>query len=666
MNANEVTKAGMAGEGDVANSVTSDSPTSPVSNGSRPSKRANARKSKKAARASRACSSCRKQKTRCFPAPNSLACLRCQTLALDCSFVEDSDEVAVGLNNWENGSGGGSVFTSRLDNVEHNVAKILRLLEGRGDDTDSAIERRRKRRRADGRILGQFQPAHYIKSRPRRMSSSLLNTPEGIASASDVNTYDEDERDELPIAVEDRLKGAAFGRSSLSFNASPFNIFGSLCSSAYLPPQIMRLYEPQMVVHDQNIITLGIVTEQEASDLLNHFRENYNRWVSFPEDIPIEQLLDRILKRCTFLLTVCCCVSVRYYNKSLRVRAFDDLLQRLMTELTQSLVVVPQTIEFMQALCVLAIYASSLSKGEVVFDAWFYSGIALQHFITKDVLGLVMSFDGVGPATELDEITAYRVWNHLCLAHLVNCVQSGRMCILDEIRLNMCRRTLDLSSATNFDGRMIAEITLQTIVYKFITSDLTLESIEYELQDWMEEWKYLFEQPTVQFVEAGFHYGYFMVLYYWNYIQSVVLGENGKALQGQGAPILGVGNELLCYQTIASCSDDIIKVMMEHLGNVVQSLLSFDDDDYFSYLSDQILFCGSFSALMIVKIIAVLKTSNRDKILSKTLTKSSLKSVLNLAKRFSKVAVFPDDLPGNYGSALSTSLALLEVTGLES
>lgn len=80
---------------------------------------------------------------------------------------------------------------------------------------------------------------------------------------------------------------------------------------------------------------------------------------------------------------------------------------------------VPRTIEFIQALAILSIYASSLSENDLVFDAWFISSIALEHFITKDVLGLVMSFDGVSQVTEMDEITAYRVWNHLCLVHVV-------------------------------------------------------------------------------------------------------------------------------------------------------------------------------------------------------------------------------------------------------
>lgn len=118
------------------------------------------------------------------------------------------------------------------------------------------------------------------------------------------------------------------------------------------------------------------------------------------------------------LLTVCCAVVIRYHEPELKKSIWTMLLHKLEQDLQASLLIVPHTIEFIQSLAVMSIYAASLSDGFVI-DAWFMSSIALEHFVTKNVLGLVAPFDGVSPVTEMDQITAYRVWNHLCLVHLV-------------------------------------------------------------------------------------------------------------------------------------------------------------------------------------------------------------------------------------------------------
>lgn len=128
-----------------------------------------------------------------------------------------------------------------------------------------------------------------------------------------------------------------------------------------------------------------------------------------------------MIGRSSLLLTVCCAVVIRYHDPPLRKSIWRMLLVKLQDDLRATMLIVPHTIEFIQALAVMSIYTSSLSDGEdgFVIDAWFISSIALQHFVTKNVLGLVVPFNGGSPVTEMDEITTYRVWNHLCLVHLV-------------------------------------------------------------------------------------------------------------------------------------------------------------------------------------------------------------------------------------------------------
>lgn len=283
-----------------------------------------------------------------------------------------------------------------------------------------------------------------------------------------------------------------FGFLSTPFITSPFSSMASLMTSTNYPAPLERLMMPQMVTIDSNIITLGLVSRSKAIELLNLFLKHYNQWVSLPTNITTERLLDLMIGRSSLLLTVCCCVVVRYHNPALKSKIWNLLLHKLEKDISATMLVVPHTIEFIQALAVLSIYASSLSHETFVIDAWFFSSVALQHFVTKNVLGLVMSFDGISPVTEMDEITAYRVWNHLCLVHLVNCVTSGRMCILDQVRVEQCRKTLDLTASTNFDGRMVAEINFQLIIYTFQESGQDLLAVEDELRLWYNEWGYLF------------------------------------------------------------------------------------------------------------------------------------------------------------------------------
>lgn len=74
------------------------------------------------------------------------------------------------------------------------------------------------------------------------------------------------------------------------------------------------------------------------------------------------------------------------------------------------------------------------------------------------------------------------------------------MLVLDEIRLNQSRRTLELRACSNFDGRMVAEINLQVLIYKFIEYQQSLEEVEEELKLWHNDWGYLFGMLTESFI----------------------------------------------------------------------------------------------------------------------------------------------------------------------
>ncbi|ODQ67027.1 hypothetical protein NADFUDRAFT_49477 [Nadsonia fulvescens var. elongata DSM 6958] len=625
-----------------------------------------------AARASKACEICRRQKTRCFPALNSRSCLRCLTLGFDCSFLDEGENFSVGAKSDFNGNTcGANDLRSLVDNVSRSIERDSTELQSSEtapskngfDTTTTDYTTSRRLSKLEDNVS---QILEILKGKKPVSASSSQNPNNKFNMAHDVSLMGS------PLSAntnkDETLNVPSFGRAAYSYMTSPFYSLGSVTPLYKMPLPISRLFNPQMVLHDQDIISMGILPLETAIELISSFRKGYGRWVSFPENVSTEVILDRTRSRCSLLLTVCVCVSMRYSKPWWRTKTYKLCLQKLEAELNLSLLIVPQTIEFMQALAVLAIYGLSLSEGNFVIDSWFYSSLALQHFVTKDTLGLVMSFDGIGPVTEFDEITAYRVWNHLCLVHLVNCVLSGRMCILDEIRLDQCCRTLELGSATNFDGRIVAEVSLQLIVYNFIETSQSLQDVEEGLKVWIDQWGYLFEQPTTQFTETSYHYGYFLVLFHWCYRVQMKQGLLGH---GVDVPFHGFAQEIhglrsftsnahdvsnsemtIIDRTFNNIDEEMMKRLIRHCLKIMDGLLIVDDDDYFKHLSDQVHFYGVFAAVMLCRILLISLSRNQAFSSSTNLFPISLQKIHQLASRFKIVGTCEEDLVLKYSEVI--------------
>lgn len=630
-------------------------------------------------RALRACDMCRHQKTRCFPKPDGPGCLRCHVLNTTCSFIDsDKDDFDASQNQKQFPKVPDEV-NARLDRMEKTMESMMEMMKELKDNNNNSSN-------------GDRRPTS-VASAGRLTRATTAFSP---ATAADFNY---------------RNVIASFGTPAVQYVTSPFQIIAGILPEKHIPLPVQRLMNPQMVLHDQDVISMDIVSEAMVLRFLQEFRQNCGRWVSFPMDLPADQLLVRIRQRCSLLLTVVCCVSLRYnpHMAEYKSKVYPLLLNKLQQELTASLLVVPQTIEFMQALTLLSIYGLSLSAKEFVIDSWFISSVALQHFITKDALGLVMSADGISPVTEFDEVTTYRVWNHLCLAHLVNCVMTGRMCILDEIRLDQCRRSLDLSSATNFDGRMIAEISFQLIVYNFIETLQPLQTFEDELAQWLEEWGYLFEQPTTQFTEMGYHYGYLVVLYHSHY-RSLYLKKKSQKPTSGGVDLNNDKRGFTSLLELTELSDsvfdpfalglvsddpqftvvsDVLEEVnlstlykMASLGRkVIDGLLNVADDEYFRHLSDQLHFSGVFTGLLLCRMMSVIRdrqankkpnSASDAKEASEThfqtvadvdvWIREMLSKVVALSKRFHQNTSLDTDLVKKYALALDENIALLTNT----
>lgn len=450
---------------------------------------------------------------------------------------------------------------------------------------------------------------------------------------------------------------------------------------------------------EKDVISGGILTEPEVVDLINDFRSNYGRWVLFPLYMATDELIVQIRKRSSLLLTTCCCLSLRYLLNgkpspgdvdSFRRKkdTYKLIMQQLVTDLDKSLLKFVAflgtaenlgDVEFFQAIVILSIYLMSLSSiindtidpdtlletdlalRELNLDPWYLSGLGLSAFISKTSFGTLFSdrltvsdkqketflsdfsiWRGQFESTEDQMLTILRIYNHLILIHLVSCIFSGRMCIVDEIRLNHCIASLSLPNATNFDGRMVSEISILLITYNFVQLNLNsgtskvfsnvesnFQVVKDEINSWLEQWGYLFSQPALQFVEFCYHFCYTLIYYNYTYAKVFITSVSSPMMDFSQSTV---------DQILLHGDKEIWLGIMSHTCSLAKIILTVKDDSYFAYLSDQIHFCSFFGGLMLIKTLHFLKTNdklhylNDPDLLSKGMSEATWRAPLEYVK----------------------------------
>jgi hypothetical protein len=382
-----------------------------------------------------------------------------------------------------------------------------------------------------------------------------------------------------------------------------------------------------------NVLSLGIVSQEETVHAVNTFKECYGRWISLP-DISTEKLIEDIKQSSPMLITTICLTSLRYQVTSINFDTYTQLIKQLKLELYEGLYKSPQNLNFLKALVILAVYGYSLSSTDLVIDPWFLSGIAVQQFLTLDMNNDFLSLNSTGSyEIEREKLSNFRIWNHMCLVHLCNCIFSGRMCVLDEVRLDQARRSLDLTQATNFDGRMISEISLQLLLYNFIQagSPTEFKVFEDDLKLWYDQWNYLFKQPNLQFVEFGYHYCYVTAFYH-----------------------LKLGNHNILDTDIHDHSDiddvDTLNKMLYHCLKVLNHIIGLNDDLYFACLSDQIHMCTFFISIVFLKVIKWCHLYNNTYDTHELL--NFCKKVESIQQKFAQMSTLNGDLAYRFSQGL--------------
>ncbi|EMG48818.1 Zinc-finger transcription factor, putative [Candida maltosa Xu316] len=556
------------------------------------------RKLAQASRTLKACELCRKQKTRCFRSPeNPNSCLRCRFLSKTCSFEKEDNPDNIGgvlpfnLSSQET--------TKKIDSIHDGITEILGFLKNGSRNQDAKLS-------LDASV-----------SMRDRSNSVILD------SDSNIPSFD------------------SFGTLA---SASPFsimsNLFGNQSNHSPLHSNIPV---------SENIISLGILSESEVIELIANFRRNYGRWVSFPSSLSTETLVNQMQVKSSLLLTSCCIVAFRYQeyeipeNKAIK---YYMLVQQLMKDLNNSFVKhtsigsTTGQVEFLQAIAILSIYSPSISKLDeaVNLDPWLLSNIGLSTFLTKTAFGDFKEVDDETLEIHGDRYTKVmilRIYNHLCLAHIVNSLFSGRMCIIDATRVKKCATTLSLLNATNFDGRMVSEIGLLFITYNYLQAasevdgyqhlDEIFDRVVQDIKAWFVQWEYLFNQPALHFLEFNYNFCSMLVYYIYCFQKLKLLGE----VASNGLMNQDILNDV--FKKIDN--EELLITMFDYCSQVLAHINNIDNDSYFAYLSDQIhfsfYFCGVFS-------IKLTKVMNAREILPTNHKNKHLKNVKQLVKKFER------------------------------
>lgn len=213
---------------------------------------------------------------------------------------------------------------------------------------------------------------------------------------------------------------------------------------------------------------------------------HYGKWISYVE-ADYKAWFDRIRITSPLLFCILILLGLRHKRVSNKTSLELDILQSIHQLLSLSIYELPQSKEFLQALVLLTNFSHSLSYKHIYFDSWWISSYGLIHFMTREMTMNLLVKSVKSP----EKIHQYRIWNHFTLAHLVNCILSGRPCIIDEIRLDQCRDILDLPEANTFDASIVSQLCIILSLYNSLQFPESVEVSLKELDSTYNDWKHI-------------------------------------------------------------------------------------------------------------------------------------------------------------------------------
>ncbi|KAF4337496.1 hypothetical protein FBEOM_8594 [Fusarium beomiforme] len=328
-----------------------------------------------------------------------------------------------------------------------------------------------------------------------------------------------------------------------------------------------------------DVISTGLVSLSTAHSLLGLFHLHYGRWVRFPEDIPTDRLLVQV-RRSPLLLCSIFLISVRHTTQILADRLAPKLFEESKRLITASLLEVPQTIEFFQAVLILSLWSTTIGQVPLSIDSWLLTGYAIQQALASSHF-MEAVHPGTPQSTDNSRLDALCLWNHICVAHLQYCVGTRRRSLLNQAQVDRCVSFVKSNEVSNYEARMGAEVQLYWIIYnKCGHAPIDLAGTKLALQTWQQDWVVLFHEPRSQFLQMGFHFAHLLA-----HCQSL---KSPKSVM----------------------HSSVLKEMIKH-SRIIINLAIDTTDDRTRHLTDHIYHILSFSALTLCRIVHTYETKLR-------------------------------------------------------
>lgn len=134
------------------------------------------------------------------------------------------------------------------------------------------------------------------------------------------------------------------------------------------------------------------------------------------------------------------------------------------------------------------------------------------------------------------------------------------------------------------------------------------------------------EQPTTQFVETGYHFGYFLVLYHWNH--RLFFSSSITQLTSDPGDV---------DRVFASMDNSTLRRLIRHAIKILDGVLVVKELLPFMALSDQIHFFGAYAAVMLARLIDTALTAKSGFSLTDELITIALTRISLLAERFKQL-----------------------------
>ncbi|KAG7880967.1 hypothetical protein KL905_002167 [Ogataea polymorpha] len=467
-------------------------------------------------RTSKACDLCHRKKTRCLKSGSSVSCLRCLALNEPCSLAPNASETPPStLSQPQTQDFAEMSLRTSLASISSDVKEVLRVLR---------------------------------ESTLPEPSSAILDSYELNMSSRPITTIK---------------------TSPLAFVAHVQP------ETSLFPPAVLNQLNllPSLENMQTDIVSVRLLSYDQAAKLLDIFRDRYGRWISFPDTFSTPQLLTHIRKTCPLLLTVACALSLKYGDPNLKELVYHEMLLIIKRDLERSLVNMPKRLEFLQCLIILSIYSVSLSdeSAELRLDGWYLSHIGIHLFLRLNSYGLFeYLYDPALVQFEFNELTSYRIINTLVLIHLAYSLLSGKQSSYSLGTLTP-KKFYDHSLSTNFDYRIIAEVEVYLFAYRYLHLGESLEIVRSQMKGWLSEWEELFTSSANEFVEIDYHLAELLLIF----------GENDADLQK-------VRENAEAYDAAYFHSAEILKLAV-----------SITDDSYFAFLSDQMHMIIVYNAMVV-------------------------------------------------------------------